>query len=484
MEHKKPNFILSIIPIILLILMIAVGVVIFEDNLTAGPSQIALLLSSLFIIIISLWRLKVPWEHLENGMMQQLIKAGPAIFILLMIGALNASWMLSGVVPTIVYYGFEIVHPSFFLVITFVLTAILSVVSGSSWTSIGTLGVAMITAGTMLGISPGWLAGAIISGAYFGDKRSPMSDSCNLSASAADVDLYKHISYLKYTNIPAFIVSLVVFTIAGFVIEIDKGSLVPIANMETVFNISPWLLIIPLITLGMIAAKIPAYITLFASAVISATIGYFVQPDIMAQISNGAEDGIYRFIQTTFTLLSSPVSIETGNELLNNLTNTRGMAGMMNTVWLILCVVAFGGVLDSSGMLNTITEKMLGLIKGRTSLVATTTGTGLMLNLAISDQYMSILLTGKMFSEVYKKRGYAPELLSRTLSDSAVVVSVLVPWNTCGVVQATVLGVSTLTYLPYCIFNIVSPIMSIIVAAINWKIRKIGNKEEEVYINK
>ena len=477
---KKPGIYLSLAPIILLIVMIILGVKVFGEDLTSGPSQISLIIASAVVIFISILYLKIPWSQIEEGINQQLHNTGGAIYILLMIGALTSTWMLSGIVPSLIYYGLKLIHPSIFLAASFLLSVVVSVLSGSSWTTCGTIGVALISAGTLLGIHPGWLAGAIISGAYFGDKRSPLSDSCNLSASMAGVDLYKHIGYLMYTNMPAFIISLAVFLIAGFVIDINQVDVSTILNNVTgSFNISPWYLLIPCFTIFLIYKKVPAFITLLISALMGAVLAFFAQPHIVSQIYGDVAGGFNQFLYASLKMLSTSVEVDAGNEMMTELACTDGMSGMMNTILLILCVIIFGGSIQASGMIMTITEKMIKFMNSTFSIVASTVGTGIFCNIALSDQYMAIILPSKMFGETYKKQGYAPELLSRSVEDSSTVTSVLVPWNTCAVAQSTVLGVATLTYLPYCIFNIISPIMSIFVAAIGWKIRRIATEETE-----
>jgi Na+:H+ antiporter, NhaC family len=474
--EKKPNFYISLIPILILVGMIIAGVRVFGDNLTSGPSQIALLTTSVIVIAISMLIYKNRWKNLENGMTSQLEKTGSAIFILLMIGSLTATWMLSGIVPSLIYFGLKLIHPSIFLAVAFLLTSLVSLLSGSSWTTCGTIGVALISAGSILGIHEGWLAGAIISGAYFGDKRSPLSDSCNLSASVAGVDLYKHINYLLYTNLPSFVISLIVFVIVGFTSDVGQTDIHSIIdNVTGSFNISGWYLLIPCFTIFMIYKKVPPFITLFISALMGGFLAFIAQPQIISQIYGNISGTFNQCFYSIFKMMSSPVTIDAGSEMMNALASTKGMSGMMNTVWLILSVITFGGVMQGSGMINAITDAMIKFMTNTVRVVSYTIGTCIICNITLSDQYMSILLPGKMFAETYKKKGYAPELLSRTLEDSATVTSVLVPWNTCAVAQSTVLGVSTLTYLPFCIFNIISPLMSIFVAAINWKIHTINN---------
>ncbi len=483
---RRPGMLTSMIPVAVLITLITVGVRIFGVDITAGVSQISLCITALVVVFISMCFYGVSWSDIENGLNRTISNTGIAIFILMMIGCVTSTWMLSGVVPSIIYYGMKLISPKVFLLVTFLLTSLVSVLSGSSWTTIATIGVAMMGAGTFIGVHAGWLAGAIISGAYFGDKRSPMSDTCNLSATVAGVDLYTHMHYLLYTNLPSYILSGIVFTIAGFIIpttgELDLAA--QYAALEGTFIISPWLLLIPLFTIYLILKKVPAILTLLISAITGGIVAFLTQGTVVDQVCSSITGTGNRFFYFMMTVLANGTELETGNEMLNTLTATGGMQGMMNTVWLIMSVVFFGGVMEGSGMINAMAEKMAGTIKSAAGLVGSTVGTCIFCNIALSDQYMSIVVPGKIYAETYKKRGYAPELLSRSLEDSATVTSVLIPWNTCGVVQATVLGVATWTYLPYCIFNIASPIISIFVAAIGWKIRKLpqDGPQESTYI--
>ncbi len=474
--EKKPTLFIALLPVIILIAIMAIGVHLFGDELTSGPSQVALVTASVVGALIAMFKYKIKWEDLEAGILDNLSKTGGAIFILLMIGALTSSWILSGVVPTLVYYGIKIINPSIFLVIVFIFTSIISIMAGSSWTTIGTIGVAMVSTGEILGFHSGWLAGAIISGAYLGDKISPLSDTTNLSASVSEVDLYKHIRYMFVTNIPSVLICAVIFTVAGFFVPIKSQLDIEqqCAEIASTFNISLWLLLIPGFTIFLIYKKMSPYITLFLSAVVATVVALIAQPAIIDQISPYAEGELYRYIYTPLKMLSSEVTVTTGNEMLDGLASTRGMVGMMNTIWLILCVVAFGGVMEAAGYIDVVTRKIARSMESAVSLVSSTIATCIFCNLAISDQYMSILIPGKMFAQVYKDNGYEARLLSRSLQDSATVTSVLIPWNTCGVVQASVLGIPTLVYLPYCFFNIISPIVSIIVAAIGYKIYKFG----------
>ena len=473
---KKMTLGLACLPIIVLVTLIVIGSILFGDELTSGPSQIALLGAALVAAFIAMVRQKISWEKLEEGMADNFSKSAGVFFILLSIGALTSTWMLSGVVPTLIYYGLKMINPAIFLLVIFVFTALISLVLGSSWTTIGTIGIAMLRAGEIMGFSTGWLAGAIISGAYFGDKISPLSDTTNLAASISGVDLYKHVKYMLITNLPTVFICAIIFTVAGFMIpssdHLDVAA--ECAVIEDTFNISLWLLLIPAATIFMIYKKVPAFLTLFISAILSSIIAVFVQPQIIGQITPYAVNSIETFIYAPLKMLSMPVEITAESAMLTELASTSGMAGMLNTVWLIMCVCAFGGIMEAGGFLDAITEKLIQVIKGRTSLVGTTIGTCIVSNLTMSDQYMSIIIPGKMFADIYRKEGYEPQLLSRSLEDSATVTSVLIPWNSCAAMQSSVLGVATLTYLPYCFFNILSPVVSIIVAAIGYKINRFG----------
>lgn len=473
---KKPGLLLSIATLLVLIALLALCVVFFGDEATSGPIQIALLLSTLLTAGIAILFLKVPWTKVEEDISENIRQTAPTLLILLSIGALTATWMLSGIVPTMIYYGLKIISPRFFILITFLLCSLVSILAGSSWTTVGTIGVAMLTAGKLIGLPVGWLSGAVISGAYLGDKLSPLSDAVNLSATIAGSDLYKYIRYSLHTLIPAFIICFTVYLVVGLTLpvtaRIDMGA--ELAAISGSFRISPWLLLIPCLTIFMVVKKVPAFLTLFISALFGAFVAFWAQPQIVAQICEGST-GIGSAITSVFRMMSSPVAVATGNPLLDNLTSTHGMSGMINTVWLVICIMAAGGALAGSGMLETITGALIKLIRGAGSLVATTVGTCIVSNMILSDQYMAILLPGKMFAPTYRRLGFAPELLSRTLGDSATVTSVLVPWNTCAVIQSTVLGVATMAYFPYAVFCLITPLIAILLAAFNFRIHRIDN---------
>lgn len=360
--------------------------------------------------------------------------------------------MISGVVPTLIYYGVQIIHPSFFLTSTCIICALVSVMTGSSWTTIATIGIALMGIGKAQGFEEGWIAGAIISGAYFGDKISPLSDTTILAASVTDTPLFRHIRYMLITTVPSLIITLVIFTVAG--LSHNAGSTEHIAEFSAAlagkFHITPWLLIVPVVTGVLIARRVPSVITLFLSAALAGAFAVFFQPDLLQEISGlQNSEGTQSIFKGLMMTLYGGTSLQTSNEALTELVATRGMAGMMNTVWLIICAMCFGGAMTAGGMLGSITSVFVRFMKNTVSMVASTVCSGIFLNLATADQYISIILTGNMFRDIYEKKGYESCLLSRTTEDSVTVTSVLIPWNTCGMTQATILSVPTLVYLPY-----------------------------------
>ena len=462
-----PSFKVSLIPIISLITLLIFNVYIFGDEALDGSIQIVLLLASAITCGISILIYKTQWEKFEKGFIKNIANSIPAILVLLLIGAMAGTWMMSGIIPAMIYYGVQIINPTIFLVTACIVSAIISVCTGSSWTTIATIGVGLIGIGKALGFDTGWVAGAIISGAYFGDKVSPLSETTNMAATTAGTNIFSHIKYMMITTVPSFVITIIIFLIYGFFTtshgDINTVELSSIIAQK--YNITPLLFIIPIIVMILIARKVPAIIVLFIGAVLG-VIGILVfQPNVVSLIS---ENPINSFSEKFVIAIKSaygPISPETGSEMLNSLVSTKGMSGMLNTVWLIICAMCFGGALEASGMLETLTRKMVSIMKSTFSTVASTSGACLFLNFATGDQYISILIPGRMFSQIYQDKGYRPELLSRTLEDSATVTSVLIPWNSCGMAQSSVLGVATLTYLPSCFFNMLSPCMTLFVTA-------------------
>lgn len=485
MDHtptKIPSPLLSLVPIFVLVSLLFVTIRTFGSDALSGGSQVVLLTATAVCCLIAMGYSKVRWKAIELAMINNISGVATALIILLIIGALSGSWMISGVVPTLIYYGMQIIHPSFFLTSTCIICAIVSVMTGSSWTTIATIGIALLGIGQAQGFDDGWIAGAIISGAYFGDKISPLSDTTVLAASVTDTPLFNHIKYMMITTVPSILITLVIFTVAGFTHEAtatDQIAMYSAALKET-FNISLWLLIVPIITGILIAKRIPSIITLFISAALAGVFALIFQPHLLQEISGlPLKDMQSQFKGLIMTFYGS-TQVQTGNPDLNELVSTRGMSGMMNTIWLIICAMCFGGAMTASGMLGSITSVFIRFMKRTVGLVASTVVSGLFLNICTADQYISIILTGNMFKDIYQKKGYESRLLSRTTEDSVTVTSVLVPWNTCGMTQATILGVATLTYLPYCFFNLISPLMSITVAAIGYKIKRTNEKVESI----
>lgn len=468
---------ISLIPILILVTLLALNISIFGSDAILGASQVALLFSAGVAIWLAMWLFKVPWQDFEETIKSKIGDVTTAIVILFLIGAISGTWTVSGIVPTFIYYGVKIISPKVFLLTACIICALVSVTIGSSWTTIATIGVALLGIGKALGFSDGMIAGAIISGAYFGDKISPLSDTTVLASSMSKVPMFDHIRYLMYTTVPSIVITLVIFTILGFSHSGSDSSLINeyTSVLDSKFNITPWLLIVPALTAVMIARRMPALIVLALSTATAAIAAVIFQPDIIREIGASiAGDGSNAKILFTGTIESiyNSVSIETGNPEVNQLVASKGMLGMLNTVYLIICAMCFGAALKASGMLRHLASMILPLTKRRTSLVTSTVVTGTALNGIVSDQYLAIILTSSLFKDVYEKEGYENRLLSRSVEDSATVTSPLYPWSSCGMTQATILSVPTLAYLPYCFFNLISPLMSITVAAIGYKIFK------------
>ena len=462
---KAPSPLISLLPIVVLVILLFATIRVFGSDALNGGSQISLLTTTAICILIGMAFYKIPWKDYELAITNNVAGVTTAIIILLIIGALSGIWMISGVVPTLIYYGMQIIHPSFFLTSTCIICVLISVMTGSSWTTIATIGIALMGIGKAQGFEEGWIAGAIISGAYFGDKVSPLSETTILAASVTDTPLFRHIRYMMITTVPSLIITLTIFTVAG--LSHDASN-----TQHEKFHITPWLLIIPIATGILIARKVPSIITLFLSTLLAGIFALIFQPDLLREISGAAVSNFDSLFKGLMMTIYGKTSLQTDNAVLTDLIATRGMSGMMNTIWLILCAMCFGGAMTASGMLGSITSLFVRFMKKTVSVVSATVCSGLFLNLATADQYISIILTGNMFRDIYAKKGYESCLLSRTTEDSVTVTSVLIPWNTCGMTQATILSVPTLVYLPYCFFNIISPLMSIAVAAIGYKIVK------------
>jgi len=479
-EKKEPSLLLSLLPILFLIVLLASNVIIYGGDSSYGPNQISLLVTAAFAGLLSL-RLGYNWDDLESGIVKSISSAMAAILILLMIGSLSGTWLISGIVPAMIYYGLEILNPTIFLFAACIVSAIVSLATGSSWSTAATVGIALIGIGKAMGIHDGVVAGAVISGAYFGDKMSPLSDTTNLAPAMAGTDLFTHIRYMSLTTGPSIVISLIIFLVWGFTLDtssnIGEAEIVQNAISEK-FNINLALFIVPAVVVFMIVKKIPALPALFAGTLLGAVFAIIFQPHLLEGISGITTDSLKSGYAAIMQAMFSDVALETGNATVDDLLSSGGMYGMLSTVWLILTAMVFGGIMESTGMLKTIAKSIIGFAQSTGSLVASTAATCITFNVTASDQYIAIVVPGRMFSSTYKERGLAPENLSRTLEDSGTVTSVLIPWNTCGAYQSSVLGVATFAYLPYCFFNIISPFMTIMYAYLNFKIRRLTDSNK------
>ena len=472
-----PHWAVSLVPFLVLVAALFLVIKGFGADALSGGSQVALMLSAGVTVALSMIFYKKSWTEFEDAIVDNIKSVATSIVILLLIGAVAGSWMVSGVVPTLIYYGMKVITPALFLFASCIICALVSIMTGSSWTTIATIGVALVGIGTAQGYDPGWTAGAIISGAYFGDKVSPLSDTTVLASSSAGTPLFTHIRFMMITTVPSFVISMIVFLVVSLLHTPSEAATVAdfSSSLSSTFNISPWLLLVPVLTGLLIARKVPAVITLFGAAVIAGVFGLIFQPHIISEIATGTQcgaDGLsfMNGFKGLFQSYYGATAIDTGNQELNDLISTRGMTGMLSTVFLIISAGTFGGALVGSGMLQSLTDALVSLVRSRVAMVTSTVGTGIVANMITGDQYLSILLTSSLYKKLYKDRGYENKLLSRSVEDSATVVSVLIPWNSCGMTQSTVLKVSTLHYLPYCLFNLISPLMSVFIAAIGYKI--------------
>ncbi|WP_348719178.1 Na+/H+ antiporter NhaC [uncultured Algoriphagus sp.] len=478
---RAPKVLDALIPLIFLIVLLVLNIRVFGTDGLSGSNQIVLILSAGVAALVAIYRLGFHWETLQDGMVKSISSAMSSILILFLIGALAGTWLISGIVPAMIYYGLQVLSPTIFLFAACIVSAVVSVSTGSSWTTVATVGVALLGIGKALGFEEGIIAGAIISGAYFGDKMSPLSDTTNLAPAMAGTDLFTHIKHMAKTTVPSIIITFIIFIIIGFNYE-TNGSVDDVKAISQViqenFNINGWLFIVPLGGLVLIVKKVPAIPALLVGALLGGVFAIIFQPEIIALIAD--EGGSYAYLSFKAVMMSlyGEISVVTSNDVVNELLVTRGMGGMLNTIWLIICAMIFGGIMEVSGMLRVLAEAVIQKVHRVGSLIASTAATCVFFNITTSDQYLAILVPGRMYADVYKKRKLKPENLSRTLEDSATVTSVLVPWNTCGATQASVLGVATLVYAPYCFFNIISPFMTILYGYLNIGINYY--EEEEV----
>jgi NhaC family Na+:H+ antiporter len=474
---KKPGLLLSFVPIVVLVLVLVLNISIFGDSATLGPNQLALLLAAIVAGIIGIFFLRVPYNLIEQRVIHSIGLSLQANLILLVVGSLVGLWIFSGVVPAMIYYGIELINPAWFLPVSCIVCMMVSLATGSSWSTGGTVGVALIGIGQALNIPVGMVAGAVISGAYFGDKLSPLSDTTNLAPAMAGTDLFTHIRYMLYTTIPSIIIALIAFTILGFFFRAGQTDLVQVREvselLKSQFNITPWLFLLPLIVFSLVAKKVPALPALIIGCLLGALFVVIFQTELLTKFlgPNLNYKGIYSKI---LEVAHGGFKIESGNKLIDSLISRGGMSSMLNTVWLILMAMVFGGVMEVTGMLEEIASAIMKLVSGTASLITATISSCVVMNVTASDQYLSIVVPGKMFKDSYEKFGLAPENLSRSLEDAGTITSVLVPWNTCGAYFSSILGVSTMAYLPFCFFNYLNPLIAIVIASVGWKIQKIS----------
>ncbi|MDB2586487.1 Na+/H+ antiporter NhaC [Flavobacteriaceae bacterium] len=480
-NSKEPRLKLPIIqalvPVFVLVALLFFNVIYaFGDDALSGSNQFLLLVGGAVAAIVGVYN-GISFDKMIDEVAENIKSTTGAILILLMVGALAGTWLLSGIIPTMIYYGLSLLKPSIFLLSTVVICAIISIATGSSWTTSATVGIAMIGIANALGIDAGMAAGAVISGAYFGDKLSPMSDTTNLAPAMAGTDLFTHIKYMTYTTIPSFVITLLFFGILGLTLDPNGESQTSemLAAIDTAFMVSPWLFVVPALVIFMIVKKVAPLIALFTGTLLAAAAALWTQPELVALIGGSKDLDIITAYKGVMNAITVSIEIPTTYAPLNDLFTSSGMAGMLGTIWLILCAMVFGGIMEAIGALSSISEALLKLFHTTFGLFASTVASCLAINIAASDQYLAIVVPGKMYAKAYKEKGLAPENLSRTLEDSGTVTSALIPWNTCGAYQSGVLGVDTLSYAGYAIFNWISPFMTLLFAAFRIKIRQIAH---------
>ncbi|WP_424495291.1 Na+/H+ antiporter NhaC [Salinimicrobium sp. GXAS 041] len=477
-ENKELSIWEALLPVFALVGMLAYNVFVYGDSALDGSNQFILLLGGAIAAIVGVFN-KVSFDFMVEEVASNIKATTGAILILLLVGSLAGTWLISGIIPTMIYYGLQILNPTIFLAACVIICAVISVATGSSWTTSATVGIALIGIAEALGISVGMTAGAILSGAYFGDKLSPLSDTTNLAPAMAGTDLFTHIRYMTYTTVPTIVITILVFVILGFTIDTsgtaDTASI--LNSIEAVFTISPWLFIVPLLVIVLIIKKTPPLIALLLGTLLGAVAALFFQPGIVAEVA-GAEtlnfESAYVGLMNAITI---ETNITTSNADLNDLFSSGGMEGMLGTIWLIICAMVFGGIMDAIGALAAISRALLNLFHTTFGLFTSTVVSCLALNATASDQYLAIVVPGKMFAKAYRDKGLAPENLSRSLEDSGTVTSVLIPWNTCGAYHSGVLGVPVASYFVYAIFNYLSPFMTLLFAAFNIKIRQLAESK-------
>ena len=473
MKKNQISLTTALLPLFFLVVLLSYNVIIYGDDALNGSNQFILLIGGAIAAIIG-FKKRISYDSMLEKIADNLKSVTGALLILLFVGALSGTWLISGIIPAMIYYGLQILHPSIFLPACIVICAIISISTGSSWTTSATVGIALIGIGSVLKIPLGMVAGAIISGAYFGDKLSPLSDTTNLAPAMAGGELFDHIKYMTYTTVPSILFTLIVFSILNLIQNFnvlpDTGDL--LGAIREKFTINFWLFLVPITVIILIVKKTPPLVALLVGTLMGALFAIFFQPQILLDITGSKTLNSKIAYKAILDAISVSTQVNTNNAILNDLFISGGMKGMLDTIWLIICAMVFGGVMDAIGALKVISNALLSWAKNTFQLFASTVASCLAINLTASDQYLSIVIPGKMFSKAYEERNLAPENLSRTLEDSGTVTSVLIPWNTCGAYQSGVLGVSVLEYFFFAIFNWLSPLMTLIYAALSIRIAK------------
>ena len=475
-QATKPTITLweALLPVVILVLLLSFNVTVYGDDALGGSNQFILLIGAAVAAIVG-FRNKVTYDQMIEAIGSNLKSTTGAILILLFVGALAGTWLLSGIIPAMIYYGLQILHPSIFLPACIVICAIISIATGSSWTTSATVGIALIGIGRALEIPVGMVAGAVISGAYFGDKLSPLSDTTNLAPAMAGSDLFTHIRYMTHTTVPSIIITLIVFLILGF-FQNTSGAAdtdILLTSIKESFTINLGLFLVPVLVIFLIIRKTPPLAALLAGTLLGGLFALIFQPDLVVKIAGATTLSVISAYQGVMNAIIGDISVTTSNELLNDLFSSGGMKGMLGTIWLIVCAMVFGGIMDAIGGLQRLSNALLSIAQSTFQLFASTAASCVVINLTASDQYLSIVLPGKMFNKAFADKNLAPENLSRTLEDAGTVTSVLIPWNTCGAYQSGVLGVGVGEYFIFAIFNWLSPIMTLVYAYFGIKIKKI-----------
>ena len=473
MKKSQISLTTALLPLFFLVVLLSYNVIVYGDDALNGSNQFILLIGGAIAAIIG-FKKRISYDSMLEKIADNLKSVTGALLILLFVGALSGTWLISGIIPAMIYYGLQILHPSIFLPACIVICAIISISTGSSWTTSATVGIALIGIGSVLKIPLGMVAGAIISGAYFGDKLSPLSDTTNLAPAMAGGELFNHIKYMTYTTVPSILFTLIVFSILNLTqnynVLPDTGDL--LGAIKEKFTINFWLFLVPITVIILIVKKTPPLVALLVGTLMGALFAIFFQPQILLDITGSKTLNSKIAYKAILDAISVSTQVNTSNAILNDLFISGGMKGMLDTIWLIICAMVFGGIMDAIGALKVISNALLSWAKNTFQLFASTVASCLAINLTASDQYLSIVIPGKMFSKAYEERNLAPENLSRTLEDSGTVTSVLIPWNTCGAYQSGVLGVSVLEYFFFAIFNWLSPVMTLIYAALSIRITK------------